>query len=248
MTSINGTLDALGESKNESFGSAGDQSHLIERVYKSQYDVMRQAYEQRIVQLSDVIQDTCQAMLSDEVLTSKQNDPVAAAYTLPHIHELLSTHIESEREKYIHSLIQKVGDLEGTNRNLTEKNNVLSKKMNTLEMETKKGHKAEQALDALFNKYGSMEKEYEESKKEVEEIKIYLRNEIENLESIRTQQNLTIDSLNDTVISQKEENKRLIKTKEDQKKEILTLSSALEQSARDIAMIEDVDKEEQEAC
>lgn len=221
-------------------------SNTLDVMYRDRHNIMKRAYEQRIVQLSDVIQETCQTLIGDEVLNSMKSDPVASAYTLPAIHEMLTNHINGEREKYVHQLIQNIGTLEGRNRSMADKNMHLTKKVNQLEYDNAKGKKAEQGLDALFVKFGDMEKEYGEHKMQSADQIKQLKEEIETFEKSTSELTFTVQSLNDSNMEKDKEINELTEIKIQNKQEILNLQSALEQSARDMQMIEDVEKEEQE--
>ena len=93
---------------------------LMEQSFKDKYEIMKRAYESRIEQLSQVIQETCQQLLSDEILANMKGDPTSQDYIPAHLQELLSSHIHGERERYIHDL-EPVASLESASRQSVDK-------------------------------------------------------------------------------------------------------------------------------
>ena len=62
----------------------------LDATYQDKYNLMKSAYEQRITQLSEVIQDTCMSICNDELLNSMKLDNTSSAFMPAHISEILS--------------------------------------------------------------------------------------------------------------------------------------------------------------
>ena len=143
------------------YGDVGYGAHASRRVLENQFqdrfNSMKHHYEQRISQLSDVIQETCMSLVSDELLQSMRNDATSSAFMPAHISEILNVHIEAEREKYIHNMVENVSVLEATNRTMTTKLEKQHKRISHLESENRSGRQAESNNGALEEKVRSLE-------------------------------------------------------------------------------------------
>ena len=143
------------------YGDVGYGAHASHRVLENQFqdrfNSMKHHYEQRISQLSGVIQETCMSLVSDELLQSMRNDATSSAFMPAHISEILNVHIEAEREKYIHTMVENVSVLEATNRTMTSKLEKQHKRISHLESENRSGRQAESHNEALEEKVSSLE-------------------------------------------------------------------------------------------
>ena len=173
---------------------------LQEKSFKDRYEIMKRAYESRIEQLSQVIQETCQQLVSDEVLANMKGDPTSQDYIPAHLQELLSTHVHSERERYIHDLVTRVASLESSGKQSADKVQVQERKIRHLESDVSKGRKAEVALDALFNKFGELERKHEELIHNSANLENQMTARIEQLEKEKGGLLVNIDNLNNAVI------------------------------------------------
>ncbi len=218
---------------------------LMEQSFKDKYEIMKRAYQSRIEQLSQVIQETCQQLVSDEVLANMKGDPTSQDYIPAHLQELLSTHVHSERERYIHDLVSRLASLESAGRQSADKVLVQERKIRHLESDVSKGRKAEVALDALFMKFGDLERKHEELLHSSANLENQMTSRIEQLEKEKEGLLTNIENLNNAVIEKGTELEGLKLANENHIKEIDMLQEAAEQSARDLAVIEDIDREDQ---
>jgi hypothetical protein len=91
----------------ETKGQEPDTSYIQQR-----YNLLKQAYEERIEQLSQVVHNTCAKLLSDEVFIELKGDRTSAAFVPSHLSEVISASLHGEREEYIHELLQKINTYE----------------------------------------------------------------------------------------------------------------------------------------
>ena len=237
----------------EGYGS--DNSHqgfevssqdLLKRQFADTYDAMKAHYEQRIAQLSEVIQDTCMALCSDELLASMKLDTTSSAFMPAHISEILTTHVDAERERYLHELILNTSTLEAKNRTLldrTEKQNI---KITHLEADNHVGRKAITQIEVLTEKSRQLELQYkqiaEARSNEAEQYKSRIAALERERDSLETK-NLLADRVLEERASDIE---RLRRQCESQATEVRQLENTVEQSTRDLAVIESVDAQEQQ--
>lgn len=85
---------------------------VLENHFRDKYQVLRSAYEYRIKKLSEAIQNICGDILSDELIKQLKNDPSTLLYVPSHISEIIERFLVSDRENYVHELIQKLSTVE----------------------------------------------------------------------------------------------------------------------------------------
>jgi hypothetical protein len=85
---------------------------MLENHFKERYQMLRNAYEQRIKQLTGVVQNMCSSFYNDELLQQLKSDRTSAFFIPSHLNEIVENHLHSEREKYVQELLQKNSTLE----------------------------------------------------------------------------------------------------------------------------------------
>lgn len=88
------------------------QTKVLEKHFRDKYQILRSAYEQRIKDLTSVIQSACSNLVSDELIVEMKGDRASSAFIPTHINEVITRHLDSEREKFMHELLQKYSTLE----------------------------------------------------------------------------------------------------------------------------------------
>jgi chromosome segregation ATPase len=219
---------------------------LMEQSFKDKYEIMKRAYEERIVQMSAVIQETCSSLLTDEIINKMKSDPTSQGFIPAHINELLNTHVHGERERYLHDLVQRCGSLEASNRQNSDKVQVQERKIRHLESDVSKGRKAEVALDALFSKFGELEGKHEELSNSSAYTIGQLEMRIQDMDKEKENLLSNNDNLNGLVVEKGLEIEGLKISNEAHLKEVRALQDLCDQQTRDMAVIEDLDREEQQ--
>jgi hypothetical protein len=88
------------------------QTKELEKHFRDKYHLLRSAYEKRIKELSQVVQATCTNILSDELIMEMRGDKASSAFIPAHISEIIERHLDSERERFLHELVQKSTHME----------------------------------------------------------------------------------------------------------------------------------------
>ena len=90
--------------------SSGQDSAVAE--FRDKYELLRAAYEQRILHLSRTVRDVCGEIVSSEVISELRKDAISSAFIPGHITEVLSAHLHTERESFVHETIEKLSETE----------------------------------------------------------------------------------------------------------------------------------------
>lgn len=125
-------------------------ARVLEHTFRDRYNVLRAAYETRIKSLSDVIQDACASLFSDELLNEMKQDKTSSAFIPAHLSELLGKHLENERERYIHQLVSHLCTVETELVRSREKNAALISRVGKLEELCAAGRRAELSIEPLY--------------------------------------------------------------------------------------------------
>ena len=173
---------------------------VLESHFKEKYQILRKAYEQRIKQLSDVIQNMCSAFYADELLQQMKNDKTSALFIPSHLNEVIDHHLQSEREKYVQELLLRTSSLE-------------------LEL-----NQAQRTI--------SIQQEE-------------LRKKTESTEMIEKQCKQKLSAMKQSLQLKNEECDQLKLTLEQKVHQIDILEQSYEQNSRELAIIEGLDKKEQ---
>lgn len=88
------------------------QTKVLEKHFRDKYQILRSAYEQRIRDLTNVVQSACSNLVSDDLIVEMRGDRASSAFIPVHINEVITRHLDSEREKFLHELLQKYSSLE----------------------------------------------------------------------------------------------------------------------------------------
>ncbi len=234
------------ESKISNDISSATAKDVLESAYQDKYNLMKSAYEKRIVQLSEVIQDTCMSICSDELLNSMKLDNTSSAFMPAHISEILNVHIDGERERYIHDMVQKTASLEVQSSQSNEKVIQMTAKIAKLEIKVDKGRKTQNSLDLLQEKMRLMEEQYNKLSSESQVDGRRLRSMIDELEKENHNHLGHIETINTQMRERIGECETLKSQNDTQLNDIRVLESQFEQSTRDLAAIEALDAKEQQ--
>mmetsp|Transcript_25813 Transcript_25813/g.24647 ORF Transcript_25813/g.24647 Transcript_25813/m.24647 type:complete len:1282 (+) Transcript_25813:133-3978(+) len=185
-------------------------TRLVEQHFKEKYRFLRDAYEQRVRQLTEVVNLTCENLFSDELLLEMRNDRTSSAFIPAHLGEVINKHLESDRETFIHQVITQLStvkvDLLKSQETVIFRNRTIA----NLEPEVLRGKKAEGAISNLqrqlldlkqtFDRSGEDSKAIETKNIQLVEQNDQLQQKIEKLSidfTARSQEMETLKSLFD---------------------------------------------------
>ena len=135
-------------------------TQAIERMFKDKYRSLRNAYEQRIRQLSTVVTDACAGLYGDELLEELKSDKASSIFIPAHLSEIMDKHLENERENFIHQIVSKMSNLEVDLLKNQEIISAQSSKIKRMELELVSNKRVQMALDPLNEKLAKREQEY----------------------------------------------------------------------------------------
>lgn len=205
-------------------------TRLLEQHFKDKYRFLRDAYEQRIRQLAEVVNLTCENLFTDELLLEMRNDKTSSAFIPAHLGEVINRHLESDREQFIHQIITQLStvkvDLLKCQETLIFKNRTIA----NLEPEVMRGKKAESAITNLQRQLLDLKQTFDHSG--------------EDLKIIQTK-NIQLVEQNDQLYQKVEKLFTDLSTKS---QELETLKSLFDDNKRDSFIVENnfdraVDKE-----
>jgi len=174
-----GRLQRIGKAENEGYisdvqsnglGSESDNSNVLtctvqnfEKQFRTKYKYLQIAYEERIHQLKDSIQEALSNLISDDVLSEMRKDGTSAAFIPSHIGEIIDSHLKNETENFAHTMICKVSDLEFQLHVINEKNKALHSKLRDMESVISHGAKIEKRYHQLKDEFKQAENSLFES-------------------------------------------------------------------------------------
>jgi hypothetical protein len=205
-------------------------TRLLEQHFKDKYRFLRDAYEQRVRQLSEVVNLTCENLFSDELLLEMRNDRTSSAFIPAHLGEVINKHLESDREQFIHQIITQLSTVKVDLLKAQETVILRNRTISNLEPEVLRGKKAEGAISNLQRQLSDLKQTFDHSG--------------EDLKTIQTK-NIHLVEQNKT-LQQKIEN--LFTDLSTRSQELETLKSLFEDNKRESFIVENnfdraVDKE-----
>ena len=135
---------------------------MLEQHFKDKYKVLRDTYEQRVLQLSDVVTRTCEHLLGDEVLLEMRSDKASSAFIPAHLSEVIHRHLEHEREQFIHKLVTQLSTVKVDLLQCQETLLTRDKTVTDMEADVTRGKRAEAAHDAAQRKLADAKRQLEE--------------------------------------------------------------------------------------
>ena len=222
-----------------------ESAKMLEKEFRDKYKVLRNAYEHRIRQVSEVVQDTCSHLFSDELLTEMKSDKLTATFIPAHLSEIIERQLQSESEKYMHQMIDKVSS---TELQLSKANGTIARLTNKVsenEQELSRAKLAEAALPSLNEKIKDLDIEYRNYVQRTEIELANLRNQNENLTLKEKQLANQLEIASYKLAEKTRECEHLHSSVEAKSRDIDMLEQSFTQNARELAIIENMDKQEQ---
>lgn len=99
-----------GPEQSLSLGESEEGSALA--LFRERYELLRQAYETRVLQLGRSVQETCSSLLSSEIVDELRRDAASSVFVPGHLVEVVSAHLRAERESGLHQSFAKLSELE----------------------------------------------------------------------------------------------------------------------------------------
>ena len=151
----------------------------LENGFKYKFRVLRQAYEDRLVNLSQIVETSCQALITEEIGTEMRKDATTLGYLPAHLSEVFSNHLNDERERYLADTLSKLNALEFQ---VARKNEIVDEsiaKMEKMESEISRCRHRELEVDPMRQRLSELEEHFrkleQDSKEEV--VSLSRRNE-----------------------------------------------------------------------
>lgn len=136
-------------------------ARLLEQLFNDKCNFIRDSYDQRSRQLSDVVNKLCEDLVSDEVLQEMRSDRTSSAYIPAHLGEVIHRHLEDNREQFIHRLITQLSEARSGLVKLKDQAIQRNKFIDSLEPEIIRGKKALSGMDGLQRQLTDMKRQYD---------------------------------------------------------------------------------------
>lgn len=216
----------------------------LEQHFKDKYVRLRQVYEQRIRQLTDVVTDTCASLFTDEMVEEMRADKTSSAFLPNHLYEVINKHLESERERFIHTLVSKLGTLEVDMSKSQEIIASQSAKMNKMEAEISRGRRIEVAFENMREKLSKLEDQYDKFRLQTEEETVQL---FKKLDEYKTRSQACQEELEDALeklAAKTQECDELYEAIEGKTREVDTLELAVDKTSQSMTLLENASQQE----
>jgi len=222
-----------------------ESSKTLERNFIDKYKILRDAYEARVMKLSEVVESTCAKLFSDEVLKELQNDKASAVFIPAHLSEVISNSLLSENERYIRSITEKVSTLEISESKARLLIAEQRDKIQALELEAASGKQSAEAQAAAAQRQSNIERRYQEYVETTDEEIASLKAKNEEVrfkeKQLSNKLELALHELHEKTKAC-DQLKAKLNLKE---KDLNTLEQSFENSSRELAMIEGLERQEQ---
>ena len=219
-------------------------THAIERMFKDKYRSLRNAYEQRIRQLSTVVTDACAGLYGDELLEELKSDKASSIFIPAHLSEIMDKHLENERENFIHQIVGKLSNLEVDLSKSQEVISAQSSKIKRMEAELLSNKRIQMALDPMNEKLLK-------SEEQLKQLQVQSTQQIESLSNTNHSLQEKIEELTQVLALANEDNKKkadecyslqsLLKEKTNSAK---ALETSFEETAYSLAILENAEQQE----
>lgn len=218
----------------------------LEQTFKDRYSVLRSAYEARIKALQEVISECCAGLFSDELLHEMKQDRTSSAFIPAHISELLSTHLEGERERYLHQVVQHLSSVETELARSREKTAQQGNRIARLEEACAQGRRAELEVEPLKRQLAALQETSAESERHSREALSRLEEAHAALQADHADLLQEHQEACSQLDSRTAQLAALHHQQSERERDVRALETSVEQSTRDLAVIESVDRQERQ--
>jgi hypothetical protein len=212
---------------------------------QQRYNLLKQAYEERIEQLTQVVNSTCAKLLSDEVFIELKGDRTSAAFVPSHLSEVISASLHGEREEYIHELLQKINTYEN-DKHITNTMVASLKDQNVgLLARLAVSERSIASLSPAADKLQQAQVRYANYEKETQHTLIALQQEVETL---RLRERQLVNKL-EIAQQELEDQSQLCNHLQSQllakERDLGTLEQSFDEASRALTLVESMEKQEQ---
>lgn len=133
----------------------------LENGFKYKFRVLRQAYEDRLVNLSQIVETSCHALITEEVGAEMRNDATTLGFLPAHLSEVFSNHLNDERERYLADTLNKLNALEFQ---VARKNEIVDEsvaKLEKMEIEISRCRHRELEVDPMRQRLAELEEQFQ---------------------------------------------------------------------------------------
>jgi hypothetical protein len=160
-----------------------ESTKILESQFKKKYQVLKSSYEQRLHLLSATLEDTCQQILTDEIIDSMKSESASFVFIPSLIQELVQTHLRSDREKFILELIENENRLKMEIQKRDLSIDSLNQNIQSISEGNKVAKGAQYQVDVLKDQLLQLENKYREMNVEAQEELSIARREKEASDS-----------------------------------------------------------------
>lgn len=165
-------------------------ARTLEQGFKYKFRILRNAYEERLVNLSQIVESSFGALINEEIGSEMRNDPTTLGYLPAHLAEVFTSHLHDEREAFLADTLQKLSHLEAQAARKDEIVDETLAKMERLQAEVNESRHKELEMDPLRYRLKELETEVTRRKNENDHLAAELRKAQTALDSHSSQQDM----------------------------------------------------------
>ena len=142
---------------------------LLEKQFQQRYKILKTAYEDRIQQLSAILEETCHEITSNEIITSLKEDPTSSIFIPNFIQDILFSHLKSDREKYLLDVLSQLSEVKHLFQNQKEICQQQNETISSLQEEVERGREAEEVISSMKKQLMTLNEHYQQLSKQANE-------------------------------------------------------------------------------
>ena len=135
---------------------------MLEQHFRDKYKYLKEIYEQRVLQLSEVINHTCEQFLTDEILLEMRSDKASSSFIPSHLGEIIHKHLEHDREAFVHKLVAQMSSMKVELLQCQEAVLQRNKTIASMESDVTRGRKMEVAHESSSKRLGDTKRQLDD--------------------------------------------------------------------------------------
>ena len=135
---------------------------MLQQHFRDKYKYLKEIYEQRVLQLSEVINHTCEQFLTDEILVEMRSDKASSSFIPSHLGEIIHKHLEHDREAFVHKLVAQLSSMKVELLQCQEAVLQRNKTIASMESDVTRGRKMEAAHESSSKRLNDTKRQLDE--------------------------------------------------------------------------------------
>lgn len=146
-----------------------ESTKYIENQFKQRYNILKNAYENRIQQLSLTLEETFNEITTNELIDSLKEDSSTLVFIPNIIQDIFLTHLKSDREKYLIESLNKENELKLLLQNQQEICKNQNETIISLENEIERGRDTNDMMIKMREQISNLNEQYKQMSLQAQE-------------------------------------------------------------------------------